>query len=258
MVQVQNSSKYNSAFFADEVEFTRRSAAVIVPRMIDLVAPRSVVDVGCGVGGWLATFAQHGVSAVLGIDGDYVDRTQLEIPQDRFLAHNLESPCHIDRRFDLAVSLEVAEHIPDAHADTFVETLTALAPVVLFSAAIPHQMGVGHVNEQWPEYWVEKFAHRGFQVVDCLRAELWNDPRVCFWHAQNCLIFVQRDALALYPHLVAEAERHPMPGLSMVHPQMFLRQAALSAPARFIVGRVWPHLPRVLTSRLTALASRLS
>ena len=63
---------------------------------------------------------------------------------------DLAQPLQIDRRFDLALSLEVAEHLPPECGSEFVQTLTDLSSVILFSAAIPFQGGTDHLNEQWP------------------------------------------------------------------------------------------------------------
>ena len=71
--------------------------------------------------------------------------------------------------------LEVAEHIPPECADIFVESLTwGLAPVIMFSAAVPGQGGTLHLNEQWPAYWASKFAQHGYVLIDCLRPQLWD------------------------------------------------------------------------------------
>ena len=174
-------SIYNDEFFRESKKGSGLSADVIVPRVVQLCVPhevRSVVDVGCGLGSWLRVFQEHGASSVLGVDGDYVDRNALEIPQSCFRSHDLTTPLQIGRRFDLAVSLEVAEHLPPETADSFVDMLTGLAPVVLFSAAIPGQRGENHVNEQWPDFWAALFSMRHYAAIDCLRFGLLGDPRV--------------------------------------------------------------------------------
>ena len=63
----------------------------------------------------------------------------------------------LERKFDLAISLEVAEHLKSSSSEDFVQSLTTLAPMILFSAAIPHQGGLHHINEQWLEYWGDLF-----------------------------------------------------------------------------------------------------
>jgi SAM-dependent methyltransferase len=213
---------YSSDFFAAHRDGARRSAGVIVPLVLTLVPARSVIDVGCGQGTWLSVFAAHGVADVHGIDGDYVDRDRLEIPPGRFLAHDLSRPLRLDRTFDLAVSLEVAEHLPEHAADAFVESLARLAPVVLFSAAAPYQGGNNHVNEQWPAYWAGRFAEHGYRPVDCLRRRVWANPDVEWWYAQNTFLYVRRDRLEADPALRREAEAAGPDALPLVHPRRYV------------------------------------
>jgi hypothetical protein len=172
---------------------------------MELVSPCSVVDVGCGPGSWLSVFASEGVSDVLGIEGTLPDPEFADIDLSRIEVRDLSQPFRLDREFDLAVSLEVAEHLPEHSAAGFVESLTRLAPVVLFSAAIPGQTGVGHVNEQWSTYWAAKFSRLGYQVCDCLRDRVWGDRRVEWWYRQNILLFVREQTRANYPQLHAPA-----------------------------------------------------
>src|SRR5262245_20958009 len=167
---------YTDEFFDQHQEGSRRSARIIVPLIMELIGPKSVVDVGCGLGTWLSVFRHHGVERILGIDGDYVNRQRLEIAQHEFFVRDLSSPTPIDRGFDLAVSLEVAEHLPERSADSFVDFLTSLAPVVLFSAAVPCQGGTNHLNEQWPDYWAARFESRGYRTCDYIRDRIWDNP----------------------------------------------------------------------------------
>lgn len=203
-------------------EGSRASARAIVPLVVDLVAPASVVDLGCGTGAWLATFVEHGISDVLGIDGESMQTELLEIPKERFVARDLSRPVSLERRFELAVCLEVAEHLSHESADDLVDSLVAAAPVVLFSAAIPGQGGEGHVNEQWPDYWVERFARRDYLAVDCIRRRVWEDPAVEYWYAQNSFLFVARGELEVRPRLRRERELANGFPVSVVHPRKYV------------------------------------
>jgi SAM-dependent methyltransferase len=169
------------------------SAAVVVPLVMGLVAPSSVVDFGCGEGIWLHRFADAGAAAVLGIDGSWA-RPRLQIPAHEFVEADLalRFPA-LGRRFDLAVCLEVAEHLPASRAPALVAALVAAAPTVLFSAAIPGQDGTNHVNCQWPAYWAELFGDHGYRAVDCLRRQVWNSSEVAFYYQQNLLLYRAAD-----------------------------------------------------------------
>jgi SAM-dependent methyltransferase len=213
---------YTDEYYAALRDGARRSAQVVVPLVLRLGQPRSVIDVGCGCGAWLAVFREHGVEDVWGVDGVYVDPGRLEIPSDRFVPWDLTRPLRLGRSFHLAVSLEVAEHLPAACARAFVEALAALAPLVLFSAAAPHQGGQNHVNEQWPAYWAEQFAASGYVPIDCLRRHLWDDNRVEWWYAQNLLLFADRAQLEALPLLRQEYELAGGTVPALVHPKRYL------------------------------------
>lgn len=206
--------EYNQEFYENQVGGSADSASVVAPIVLDLLpGVRSCVDVGCGTGVWAQQFHLSGVPDVMGIDGAYVDPGQLRIARERFIARDLTQPIRLDRKFDLCVCLEVGEHLPNARAASFVADLTALAPVVLFSAAIPGQGGLNHINEQWPDYWQQLFAANGYRVADCIRHRIWDDRRVDYWYRQNILLFADD---AHYPALASAAS---VPGpLSIVHP----------------------------------------
>ncbi|MCU1242656.1 MAG: hypothetical protein JWO71_3382 [Candidatus Acidoferrum typicum] len=216
------SQPYTKGFYESLRNGVMRSAEVIVPLVLDLVPARSVVDVGCGDGGWLAVFRRHGVEEILGLDGEYVDRGTLQIPRERFEACDLTKPLAIQREFDLAVSLEVAEHLPPECAEVFVAGLTELAPVVLFSAAIPFQGGMNHLNEQWPDKWAGLFRERGYVPVDFVRKRVWQNTAVDFWYAQNTLLFVQSSLVERSNSLREELQQTNPDQLCLVHPRQYL------------------------------------
>lgn len=218
-------SEYDSTFDSGRPG-ALMAAKKIVPLVIDLVNPKSVVDVGCGTGEFLSVFKEHGVIKVLGVDGEWVNKDLLKIDDEEFKVADLELyGLDIAEKFDLAVCLEVAEHFPESRAESFVEELVGLAPVVLFSAAVPFQGGVGHVNERWPSYWVELFEKFGYNVVDCLRGKIWFDKSVYLCYRQNLLLFVKEGlAFEESPKLYFEGElSHDL--LDVVHPEMYMPRA---------------------------------
>ena len=251
----EQTTVYNSGFYEGLREGSRSSARRVVPEILRLVPIKSVVDVGCGVGTWLRVFQDCGITDFLGVDGDYVDKSSLEVPSDRFTPYDLQKPFHLDRTFDLAVSLEVAEHIPPERADDFVDSLVRLAPVLMFSAAIPFQNGNNHLNEQWPDYWAEHFRRRGYLPVDCIRRKVWSDPEVEPWYAQNTLVFVKEDFLASCPALVKARAETADGCLSIVHPKLYFK-ARYEAQLGVMRAVGLNHIP--VRRILTALPSRLA
>ena len=212
-------SAYTETFYEERRDRVRASAAIVAPLVMDLFSPRSVTDFGCGTGEWLEAFSNLGVKDYLGLDGDYVSRDKLAIPSDRFRAVDLNQ-IPAPGKFDLAMSLEVAEHLHPASADAFVDALTAAAPVILFSAAIPFQGGTDHFNEQWQSYWAEKFAARGFVCLDCLRPQILDNQAVNVWYRQNILIYCRE--VCVPDGLTPISDRFRM---NYVHPDFYADKA---------------------------------
>lgn len=199
-------SEYDNGFFAEQLERSTRSAIAIVPTVLKLIQPKSVVDVGCGVGAWLSVFKNMGVGDVVGIDGGWA-RDHWQLAPAEFIEHDLSTVSarfSLPRKFDLVVCLEVGEHLPPESAPALVASLTRLGPVVMFSAAVPLQGGVQHVNEQWQDYWAELFANAGYRTVDGLRATFWNDRDIDWWYLQNAFLFVDATRLRDYPLLASQ------------------------------------------------------
>jgi SAM-dependent methyltransferase len=230
---------YNERFYEYHYEQAAVSAQIVVPLVTSLLAPTSVLDIGCGLGQWLAAFLDSGVSRVIGIDGAHVDLKKLWIPREAFCEANLEKPLRVEQHFDLACSLEVAEHLSKPSGTALVAALCAAAPVVMFSAAIPQQGGVNHINEQWPSYWIEKFAERGFRVFDAVRPRIMSDSRVDSFYRQNVLIFACEEGIAIHPALSRDAGVPSEFGLEWVHIELYKRalddyQTLLRAPAALL------------------------
>ena len=204
-------------------EGARKSAAVVVPLLMELVRPRSVLDVGCGSGAWLARFLELGVDDVTGVDGHWIADAALEIDPSRVLRADLEEPLRLGRRHDLVLSLEVAHYLSRRAAATFVDSLVALGEAVAFSAAIPFQGGRHHQNEQWPEYWAALFRAHGYRPIDCLRSALWRHPDVDWWYAQNLLLYASPDALAAREGLRRALGDTDVERLAVVHPRQHLQ-----------------------------------
>jgi hypothetical protein len=94
--------------------------------------------------------------------------------------------------------------------------------VVIFSAAVPLQWGIKHLNEQWPEYWAEIFRRKGFYAVDCLRKKIWNNSKVEYWYAQNTIIYARKEVIESNSRMLAEFQNTNPKVLSVVHPRKYL------------------------------------
>jgi hypothetical protein len=170
------STLYGTKFFVDRSPLVQLSADAVVPVIREVCQPTSVIDFGCGQGEWLAAFEMEDV---LGVDIAVHDST---------IQHDLTRPLRLKGRFDLALCLEVGEHLPESAADTLVDTIAFHADTVVFSAAVPGQEGTGHINCQPHEYWHEKFEARGYQTIDVIRPLIRHDDRVRPWYKDNIFL----------------------------------------------------------------------
>jgi SAM-dependent methyltransferase len=214
----------------------------------ELIQPQRVLDVGCGRGAWLLGFCEVGADVIQGIDGDYVDLDALLIPRENFVSKDLMTLTGVSGKYDLAICLEVLEHLPPQSGRRIIVALTEAAPVVLFSAAVPGQGGTGHVNEQWPEYWIQQFEARGYRMLDLIRPRICKDNRVAWWYRQNIVMFVSEKAICGNERLKVEASGEPQSGLEWVHISMVRkdhgRNAFVSIVSNVIPVRLKRHIRR--------------
>jgi SAM-dependent methyltransferase len=219
---VNESSYYTDDFYSGQQSGSYQSAQVILPLINQVFQPKSVVDVGCGVGYWLKVWKDSfSVQDIQGIEGPYVTEVMLKIPKEYVVFQDLKQPLQVKRKFDLAMSLEVAEHLPPSHAEDFVRSLTELSDIILFSAAIEGQEGTFHHNEQMPEYWYRLFAAHGYVPVDYIRPKIWGNGKVEWWYQQNVLIYIKAERLKEFQEWErAHQETNPN-YLVRIHPWLF-------------------------------------
>ena len=230
------SNIYRHKFYKDRHQKTVYSANKILPIVMDVLPEiHSVVDFGCGVGTWLSVLKEKNVNHIQGLDGFWVKQELLEIPKENFRQVNLEKKVKLSRRYDLAISLEVAEHLPIEAAGYFVESLVNASDFVLFSAAIPFQGGKGHINEQWPDYWARLFKDKDYIPLDIIREKIWNDEAMPIWYRQNILLFLKQERMQGLK-ISERGRRSVSPPISMVHPGTYLSKALKVNQAATVKG----------------------
>ena len=114
LLKTNNSAIYDTSFFDEINRPAIRSARPIAALVYNLLQPKRVVDVGCGLGAWLLAFKDLGACEVRGLDGEHVDPDRLLIDRNCFEPIDLARPFVVGGQYDLAISLEVAEHLPRA------------------------------------------------------------------------------------------------------------------------------------------------
>ena len=212
---------YDREFYGDQ-QIAYNSAKYILGLVSQWHKPRSVIDIGCGLGTWLKVWQELDSSIkIVGLDGNDVESDERYIPLDSYGKVDLTQDYtqsllvasrliakqtgggggetqRTDKPFELAQSFEVAEHLYAQYAPNFIKLLTSLSDIILFSAAIPYQGGVHHVNEQPPAYWAELFSQNDYVCIDCIRSQIWNNESISFWYSQNILLFVHTSKAHLF------------------------------------------------------------
>jgi hypothetical protein len=161
---------------------------VALPIILRGKTPNSLIDVGCGIGTWMAAAVDAGITDVRGLDGVIAPTEQLVVPPELITEQDFRQDWRLGRRFDVALCLEVAEHLDEETGDRLVASLCEHSELVIFSAAAPFQEGDHHVNCQWPAYWQEKFNREGFACEDSIRWTLWDNTQIDPWYRQNLFI----------------------------------------------------------------------
>jgi SAM-dependent methyltransferase len=225
------SHTYDTHFMDYTAQSSRYSARTIVAKLRAVLPATSVLDVGCARGTWLDEWSKAGAADVFGVDGDYVKPEQLIVPAEKFRAADLSRPIDLGRRFDLVQSLEVAEHVSAASADTFVDNLVNHASgAILFSAAPPGQGGEFHVNEQPYAYWRERFRRHGYEPYDFIRPLIAGDAGVSFWYRYNVVLYLSGARAAALPEAVRATRVDDAAPIADNSPALFkLRKLAVRA-----------------------------
>jgi hypothetical protein len=213
---------YDNSFYGEHIDASLRSARVFLGHFWKFLQPKSVLDVGCGRGAWLKAAHELGAETLLGFDGAWNDQEGMLDPQIRFTSIDLNDGISADVHADLAISVEVAEHVDPSSSERFVRSLTAASEAVLFSAAYPGQGGAHHVNERPQSYWAGVFASFGYVPFDLFRPYFWGDDTVAYWYRQNAFLYLRKDSAAYDRVRSRGVAELPNAGfMDCVHPTLF-------------------------------------
>ncbi|MCF2871443.1 class I SAM-dependent methyltransferase [Octadecabacter sp. G9-8] len=217
---------YDDEFYDRQMSGSYDSAARISEHLAQYYRPKTVVDIGCGRGTWLKAFRDTGAEITVGFDGPWNSQSDMIDPNVKYHQADLNKPLTLQHKqfFDLAISLEVAEHLLPACSSDFIAKLTQFSDVVLFSAAYLGQDGRDHINEREHSFWAELFIERGYVPYDLFRPVFWGDSDVRFWYQQNCFLYVKSGSDLC--RVLAENGVYPIKNLSFmncVHPRLFKR-----------------------------------
>lgn len=189
---------YTRRFYKKSVQEGQQSATVFSRLAYRRFKPKSVIDLGCGSGIYLKYFFTEPGVKIIGIDGSKKTKDVFILPQNYLKIFDLRSPLNLKTRYDLAICIEVAEHIDESKSQMLVDNLCRCSNIVLFTAAPRGQGGTHHINEQPKKYWIKKFSQCGYKYdldETKLIAKELEDQKVTWWLYKNLMIFKKDEPL---------------------------------------------------------------
>jgi len=187
---------YNKKFYDDilAVDKETKSSEKLAKAIKLYLKPKSVIDVGCGIGIYLKPLDLSGISC-FGIEGSSIARKYSVFNKNRIIVADVTRKLNINKKYDLALCIEVAEHIPKKTSSILIGNLTSLSNIILFTSAPPGQGGTDHINEQKPQFWINLFNKKNF-VFDKEKTEQIKNfliqKKCIWWIPANMMIFKKR------------------------------------------------------------------
>ncbi len=170
--------------------------APIAQAILDEYHPKTIIEFGCGNGELSKALAGAGL-VVTALDGystpDFSGFDSIE-----FQKVDLNNPAQaisfltsMNKKFDVAVCMEVAEHLNPDVSQQLIELLTMSSDIIIFSAAVINQDGDGHINCRSRIFWHEIFEQRGFFAADTIRQKIRENDKVGKWYRLNTIDYVK-------------------------------------------------------------------
>ncbi len=243
---------YNEDFYKGMSFESLQSARIYLAYLWKYIQADSVLDVGCGRGAWLKACHELGSKDLYGYDGDWNSQSMMIDKSIKFSSINLNKPFSPEKKVDLLMTLEVAEHLEPSSSEQFIKCLTGAADAIVFSAAFTGQGGTNHINEQYHSYWADLFLKNGYVPFDIFRPEFWNDERVGFWYRQNAFLYLKIGSGA-YEKLKKSGffELENTQFMDCIHPRLYEIKCGESLGFKV-------HLKELLPSLFKAIKRRMS
>lgn len=240
---------YDEAFYDYQVAASLASARIYLKHLWQFFQPLSVIDVGCGRGAWLKACHELGSKSLSGFDGDWNSQSSMIDGDINFRSIDLNKPFSVPEKVDLAISVEVAEHLEPSTAPQFIRCLTDAADAVLFGAAYTKQGGTNHINERPHKYWAQLFSEQEFVPFDLFRPVFWGNENVCWWYRQNTFLYIRKNS-DYYIKLKASGRGELLETnfMNCIHPVLY--DASTTVSFRSHIMDLVPSLGRAIRRRL--------
>ena len=140
-----------------EKEWRYETIPLLVQRLWEAFGPRSVIDFGCANGLHMKHFMEKGVE-VMGIEGAaaFANEIQKNAWYADYLIQDIREPFNMGKKYDLAICIEVLEHLEEKYAKIAVENICNHANQFFITASdIPK--GKVHINAKPKKYWIDMF-----------------------------------------------------------------------------------------------------
>jgi len=187
---------YTHSFFQSLIKY-RPEYHYIADIITTYFKPTSIIDWGCGCGYILEKLKMNGVQDVYGIEGS---KDALEFVPDSIKENVIigDVLLHDAKVYDMAISIEVAEHLEEKNSARFVNSIcNSASKYIWWSAAQIGQGGTGHINCQPLSYWQEIFEEISLFEPDWemnykIKQELLKNSQIAMgfsWLHSNLIVF---------------------------------------------------------------------
>tara|TARA_Y100001968_G_scaffold269324_1_gene260090 strand:- start:49 stop:846 length:798 start_codon:yes stop_codon:yes gene_type:complete len=217
-----NHKLYDENFYKRQIHGSLESAKEYSKYLSNLFNLKSVIDFGCGRGTWLKGFEQIGINKLVGLDGSWNNQGKILSKKIIFKPIDLNKEIKIEEKFDLALSLEVAEHLKPTSSELFIKSITSSSDLIMFGAAFSGQPGTNHINTRPHSFWANIFADYSFKVYDIFRPKFCGNNKIKPWYQQNTFLYVK--AGSKYEKALKEKNFYPIENihfLDLIHPWLY-------------------------------------
>jgi len=191
----QKKPNYDNKYYKKKYIKYRSWEKDIGRNIVSMFQPKSILDLGCGIGSYLEGALEGGCKDLYGIELNY-DKAKKYITKNisfYIKSGDITKELNLKKKFDCVLSIEVAEHVEMSQVSFFINNIIRYAEkYILFTAAPPGQPGRGHINLKKKNFWIKYIEDKGVTYKDeivqqCVKA--WSDFNTPLYILQNLMVF---------------------------------------------------------------------